>query len=381
MGNCCTIKKHTNFEKYLATKLTTAIEKNDVDKIREIIIKYTSISVSKEPTLNINQPIVKIYSHDMNPLGYALFLGLTEAFTIILELGKAKISAMSKLYANLSKRPIDIICELGHKQLLEFYLPFYMGKGEELEQSESESISLSISRSKNTKSHIHDKSKSILPMSTLSPLHRACEKGKLNIVQFFWDYFKNKVAPNEFNINYQDEHSGDNCALVSCKTGSIELIRYLHEVCQANFCILNKRKESAIQILAVWSKKKKTKRFKDCFKYLIEVVGVDYTYEFEETLLVLEDKSIILYLEEKLRIDGISISKSRVDDKYSISRNRVPISMDPALEVKLSKIKGTKFNFTEIFKEELEESKVELSSISEKSLQSVSNITFMEPGN
>jgi hypothetical protein len=134
----------------------------------------------------------------------------------------------------------------------------------------------------------------------------------------------------------------------------------------------------------VWSKKKKQKKFKDCFKYLIEVVGVDYTYEFEETLLVLEDKSIIVYLEEKLKLDGISVSKSRVDDKYSISKNRVPAVIDTALEAKLSKIRGSKFSFQDLFREELEESKVELSSISEKSVQSVqsvqsvSNITFME---
>ena len=105
---------------------------------------------------------------------------------------------------------------------------------------------------------------------------------------------------------------------------------------------------------------------------------MDYTYEVEETLLVLEEKSIIMYLEEKLKIDNISINKSRVDDKYSLSKNRAPIVMDPALEMKLNKIKGTKFDFTMIFKEELEESKADISSIYQKSVQSISNITFME---
>ena len=372
------MKKHTNFEKYLGSKLTLAIEKNSVDRVRELIIKYSSMTSNKEPLLNINNAIVKIYSHDMNALGYALFLGYTEVFAVILELGKAKLSAMAKFYLNLSKRPIDVICELGHKQLLEFYLPHYLGKGDEIENSESDSISLSFSRSKPTKSHSNEKSKTFLPISTMPPIHRACEKVRINIVQFFWEYFQNKSVPNEFSVHHQDENTGDNCALVACKTGSLELIRYLYEVCRANFTIFNKRKESAIQVLAVWSKKKKTKKFKDCFKYLIEVVGVDYTYEFEETLLVLEDKSIIYYLEEKLKNDGISISKSRVDDKYSISKNRVPIPMDSDLELKLGKIKGTKFSFKDLFREELEESKVELSSISEKSIQSVSNITFME---
>ena len=184
MGGCCTTKKFSNFEKYISAKITEAIDKNAVDKIREMILKYTTSPPNKEPLININNPIIKIYSHDMNPLGYALFLGFTETFSVILELGKAKLSAMNKLYANLGKRPIDVICEQGHRQLLEFYLPFYLAKNDEIEDSDEESISLSLSRSKNTKSHINEKSKSLLPTETISPLHKACEKARVNIVQF-----------------------------------------------------------------------------------------------------------------------------------------------------------------------------------------------------
>ena len=377
MGNCCATTKLKDIDKVIILKIREAIEKNSTDKLRQIIIKHV-VSSNKELDFNINQPIIKLYQCDMNALGYALFKGNTEAFAVILELGKAKISAMSNFYAILAKRPIDVICELGHKQLLEFYLPFYLNKNDEIEESEEDSLNLSISRSKITKSHINEKSKSILPLSAISPLHRACDKGMLNIISFCWEHFQNKITPKEFDIHYQDEITGENCALISCKTGNIEIIKYLHETCKANFHIFNKRKENAIQILAVWSKKRKERRFKECFKYLIEVVGVDYTYEVEETLLVLEEKSIIMYLEEKLKIDNISINKSRVDDKYSLSKNRAPIVMDPALEMKLNKIKGTKFDFTMIFKEELEESKADISSIYQKSVQSISNITFME---
>ena len=379
MGNCCTIKRGSSFEKYIGSKLTEAIEQNSLEKIREIIIKYTISTVNKQPILNINNPIVKIYSHDMNALGYALFLGFTEAFAIILELGRAKLSSMSKLYVNLSKRPVDIICELGHKNLLEFYLPFYMNKSDELDDSDTDSISLSFTRGKHTKSNLVEKSKLQGSLSSASPLHRACEKGRLNVVQYLFEYFQDKNVPAEFDIHNQDELTGDNCALVSCKTGMLEMMQYLYEVCKADFHIFNKRKENAIQVLAVWSKKKKQKKFIDCFRYLIETVCVDYTYEYEETLLVLEDKDVIAYLVEKLKADGISISKSRIDDKYSISKNRVPPSMDPALEIKLSKIRGNKFNFKELFEEELEESRNELSSIQfDMSIQSISNITFLD---
>lgn len=379
MGNCLSLKRNSTFEKFIGNKLAEAIETNTLDKIREIIIKYSLSSINKEPILNINNPIVKIYSQDMNALGYALFLGHTEAFSIILELGRAKLSLMTKLYANLSKRPIDIICELGHKKLLEFYLPLYLKKSDKLEEEDSDSISLSFTMSKNIKSQTQEKSKLIFTVPIISPLHRACEKGKLPIIQFLFEHFAGKSIPPEFNVHYQDEQTGDNCALVSCKTGMVDIMKYLYEVCKADFHLLNKRKENAIQVLAVWSKKRKQKKFFECFRYLIETVCVDYTYEYEETLLVLEDRDIIFYLEEKLRADGISINKSRIDDKYSLSKGRIPPSIDPVMEVKLSRVRGKKFNFKELFKEELEESKGQISPIElEQSYQNLSSITLLE---
>ena len=379
MGNCFSLKRNSTFEKFIGNKLAEAIDTNTLDKIREIIIKYSLSGVNKEPILNINNPIVKIYSQDMNALGYALFLGHTEAFSIILELGRAKLSMMTKLFTNLGKRPMDIICELGHRKLLEIYLPLYLTKSDQLEEEDSDSISLSFTMSKNLKSQTQEKSKVINTVPIISPLHRACEKGKLHIMQFLVEHFAGKNIPPEFNIHYQDEQTGDNCALVSCKTGVLEIIKYLFEVCKADFHILNKRKENAIQILAVWSKKRKQKKYYECFRYLVETVCVDYTYEYEETLLVLEDRDIIFYLEEKLKADGISINKSKIDDKYALGKGRVPPSIDPAMEVKLSRVRGKKFNFKELFKEELEESKGQISPIElEQSFQDISYITLLE---
>lgn len=379
MGSCCAIKRGTILEKYISSKLSEAIEQNNPEKLKELIKKYTTPSQSKASVLNINSPIVKIYSHDMNALGYSLFLGYLESFTVILELGKAKLSAMSKLYLALNKRPIDVICELGHKSLLEYYLPIYLNKNDQAEESDSEEVSLSLNVGTKTKSQINDKYKLNNSPITLSPLHRACDKGRINIIQYIIEYFQGKSVPNEFDIHCQDEVTGDNCALVSCKAGNLDMIKFLFETCKADFHIFNKRKESAVQVMAVWSKKRKQKKFLECFRYLIETICVDFTYEYEETLLILEDREIIEYLEEKLRKEGIFISKSRVDDFYSINKNKMPVLMEPALEFKLSKVRGPRFNFRELFEDEFEESKDAISSIEfEMSIQSVSYLTFLD---
>jgi len=326
--------------------------------------------------LNINKPITKLFNHDMNALGYALFLGYTEAFIMILEQGQAKISVMSKLYKAINRRPIDIICEFGHQKLLEYYLPFYMNKNDDIEEEFNLSVSLSFTGPIKT-----DKNNQTPAVREISTIQKACEKERLGVIQYLWTYFQDKTVPNEFNVHYQDEVSGDNCALVSCKTGNLEVMQYLFNACKADFHIYNKRKENAVQIMAVNSKKKTDVKFLDCFKYLVEVVCVNYTYEFEETLLILQDKEIIEYLEDKLKNDGYSINKSKLEDKFSLSKNRIPPAVNPALEMKLSRVQGPKFNFIELFEHELHDSEEDISSIhGADNILSLSQISFINQG-
>ena len=380
MGNCCTIKKDSSLGDIVASRLVLAIEQNNIVKTREIIEKYTVTNLGIEPVLNINRPIVKLYNHDMNALGYSLFLGHTEIFIMLMEQGRSKLSVMTKLYTEIGKRPVEIMCELGHKNLLEYYMPFYMNKNDDIDEPENLSESISFTKSKHTKSH-DEKIKQTNPTHKLTPIQRACEKERLGVLQFIWEYFKEKIAPPEFDVHNQDEITGDNCALVSCKTGNLEIMQFLYEVCRADFHIMNKRRENAIQIMAVWSKKKKEVKFLDCFKFLIEVVNVDYTYEFEETLLILSDKTIVDYLNDRLKNDGISIDKSKLDAKYSLSKNRVASVYDPELLSRLEKAKGPHFNFKELFSVELHQSEEEMSSIpineSLISIQSISQISFI----
>ncbi|CAG9319544.1 unnamed protein product [Blepharisma stoltei] len=382
MGACCVTKKHINIEKFISNKLIEAIEKNSAERIRLILERYSKTNIYyKDPTILIDDPLIKIHQVDMNPLGYALYLGATSAFKTLYEEGHAKLSVMTKYFLQLGKRPIEVLCELGHLSLLEYYLPLYLENKDQVENSDDEPVSEELSifaKSRNTKSHTQEKSKLAAPISTMTPIQRAVEKGRLELIKFFREYFREKPN-NEFNVHFIDETTGENCALISCKSGNLEVIKYLYEYMGANFQIVNKRKESALQIAAVWSKKRKNKNFKECIRYLIEEAGVDYTYEFEETLLVLEDKSIIEYLEAKLHQDGISVSKSRVDDKYCLSKNRPPTIMDPNMEERLNKIKGTEFNFTELFREELEDSKSNISSISVVQSKSFSQVIMDSP--
>ena len=98
-------------------------------------------------------------------------------------------------------------------------------------------------------------------------------------MEYLYNYFQN--PPDEFNIHHIEESTGENCAIISCKTGNLELVKYLHRVCKADFHIINKRKESSLQVMAAWSKKRSGRRFIECVKYLVEVIQINLLYEYE----------------------------------------------------------------------------------------------------
>ena len=126
---------------------------------------------------------------------------------------------------------------------------------------------------------------------------------------------------------------------------------------------LNKRGENALQLACIGSKKYKEINFMGTVKYLVENVGIDVTYEYEETLLAVADNKIAKYLENRLRTIGIVTSKKHIDNENSFSRNRVqrPVT-NPELEERLKDL-SSHFDFGEVFQNELREESMVPSSI------------------
>lgn len=229
MGVCCASKHHVGIEKLVTNRLIEAIEKDSSEKIKQIISRYYNpTDESKNSMLDLDLPCMKLHQYDINPLGYALYLGATESFKAIYEIGHSSLSKMNKFFMSIGKRPIDVICELGYHTLLEYYLPIFLKENKEVSELDEDSEELSIfSRSRNTKSHTHDKSKVVSPASTFTPIQRAVEKGKLSVVKFLCDYFKDQPTHQDFDVHHFDETTGENCALISCRTGNLEMMSFL----------------------------------------------------------------------------------------------------------------------------------------------------------
>ena len=66
------------------------------------------------------------------------------------------------------------------------------------------------------------------------------------MVKYIKEYFIDKTPPVELDFNYINEFTGENCALIACKSGNLELIKYLYLNTDSNFHIISKRDEGAI---------------------------------------------------------------------------------------------------------------------------------------
>jgi hypothetical protein len=222
---------------------------------------------------------------------------------------------MHEQLSYLRKKPVDILIDDCNFEFLDYYLSIhllYHRESSVLSNSEDEDISL------------WSRAKSSLPRTkhlvTLQPsIHRVIEKGNMRALRYLIAYFQGKDVPSEFSVHALNETLGENSALVAVRAGNLEMIKFLHETCQVDFCVLNKRREGAIQVAAAASKKKPRVAFLLVLRFLIEELGVEVGYNYEETLMLCEDRDIIAYLEFKLAAQGINVKKSELKDVMPVN--------------------------------------------------------------
>ncbi|OMJ78401.1 hypothetical protein SteCoe_21774 [Stentor coeruleus] len=146
----------------------------------------------------------------------------------------------------------------------------------------------------------------------------AVQYGHINVVTIINEYFRNSSnIPFEVDLEQQDESTGENAALIACRHGNYTMVKFLHQKCGANFMIRNKVGESAIQIATAGSRLHPHLQYLQIIVYLVDVAGIDIKYNYEETLLLAEDKEIIEFIEKKLKILGINTKKIEIEKAAS----------------------------------------------------------------
>lgn len=312
MGNICE-KSRFPTKKIIKDAVTKSIENDEVATLSDLIQRCVLAGPRECERLHLDEPImfkhtVTVKQIPMSALTYSLVLGKIHCFRYLFEEAGASLSVMHDQISYLRKKPIDIVIDDCNFSFLDYYLPihfkYHAPSLSIFSNSEADELSILSPRKA--------KAKNLVTMQ--SSIQRIVEKGNLMALKYFLAYFEGKDTPNEFNLHYIDETNGENCALVAVRSGDLEMLRYLHAHCSADFTVLNKRRESAIQVAAAASKKKPKVRFLIVIRFLVEEVGLDLAYNCEETLMLCEDPHIIAYLEDKLEILGIPTKKCDLEE-------------------------------------------------------------------
>ena len=324
---------------------------DEIEKIitNKDIFKLEAVASSKEFSKafsDVDSGSLFIKGLNFNLLGLCLWLSSAECFEYVHKHFNASIDAMEKIFLNQKMVVIDILCEKGCVELLDYYLPYYNANANETSifQEVSETIDFSQATP-----HLNEDI-----INTYTPVHKTCEAGNINVISHIFNFYKYlSNTPYQLDINYKDEITGENCALISCRTGNYSMIRFLHTTCRADFSILNRLGETCLQILAASNKKKNMKEFHESFVYLVLQVGVDILRNYEEILLLLENEKSIMFYEKKLQEKGIKVDKFELEDKNRVSKSQDKTTPDG---LNIDPSSGKDFNFTRFCKDNMRDS-------------------------
>lgn len=287
----------------------------------------------------LNEDFCQERNFSLNPLSYALIKGKTRSFKYLKETLGAKLEIMEQNLIKQGTSGLKIICELGLLELLEYCIPLYL----ELNINREAEDSLSV-----------DFTKSVLAPNTnfltYTPVHIACEKGHINLLHYIYNLFKERDScPSELSLCAVDEYTGENCPLIASRMGNFSMLKFLHESCQVDFTAVNRRNENCVNVAVSASKKRNLRSYIDCVVYLVEVIRLDVSHKYEETLLMAEYPVLIDFLEKKLNEKGVSVKKCELEHEYQI--HRYPQQKSPE-EVKLEAHNGSDFNMKALIEED-----------------------------
>ena len=299
MGCCQSDNKSSTLsQNVFGDKLKEAIDSGSVKTVHLILGLFHKKQKSAT-TPFIDKEIISINGRHFNALAYCMHVGNEKIFRYLYEKG-ASLQATEELLESQNMRGVNLICMKGHLSLLKFYLPLYLKSYNSFPVSE--------------RSYTIDFVDAPVKNGYELAIHSACRAEGVQIISYLYSYFKEKdYCPREFDIKSVNEQYGEDCALTACRRGNFNLVKMLHEFCNADFSKLNKNKENAIMICISGCNKQPKFSYLECISYLVEIAKVDVSYMYEEALVLAENQDIINYLEMRLQMVGINAKKDEMD--------------------------------------------------------------------
>lgn len=287
-------------------------QKDDYKKVEKLLMFLAKQEKEKDLTNLVNRDFIPYEKGFINLLGYVILVGDIKVYSLLVFRLNGSLQVAEQLLNKIGFVLINIICKRGALELFKLYLPVYLSNAKNEQHDKACTLSFN-----NSNTNLEN------PLSPTA-IQTACMEGHLCILHFIEEHFSINLPPPSLDVHYIDEVKGENCALVACRTGNLSLMKYLFETLHADFHIKNYNNEGALQILAAATKSNVSLRFLECVMYLVDVVKIDIKYMYEETLLLLECKIIVQFIENKLKQVGVFVMKSELETQCRINVVKYP---------------------------------------------------------
>ena len=136
------------------------------------------------------------------PLAYTLLHNLPQKFKLLHETFGASFAVMETFFKKRNQSAMHVICERGYVGILEYYLPHYLSASSPFSLHEEYTIEFTRTNDQYVQSQ-------------MTPIQVACLHKRYPVLSFLLNYFDD--PPIEFDINYQDEASGNCCVLIAAR--------------------------------------------------------------------------------------------------------------------------------------------------------------------
>lgn len=303
MGCCHDNESANNFES-IKKQLHDSIQQGNLQKV---ILNITRIKhllpIGKADFDKLTFIFDSKKNIEINCLGLSLAFGKLNIFKFFHQKLNADPLIMEEYFINCKITGLHIICSQNYVDLFEYYIEIFLN------------IRLKLLIYSPLSSYASQDTHKLINID-FTPMQTACFLGNVSIVKLALDYCKKiESVPDELNLNYINEKTGENCALIACRGGKLNMIKFLHRNTNSNFLLNNNFNENAIQILAASAKYHYIPDFQKSFVYLIEVLNIDVTHNYQETLLLLDNITICDYFLSKLAEFNIFPDKKQIEQE------------------------------------------------------------------
>lgn len=306
MGCCEQSQRNPNFET-LRSSLSQCIKSGNMQKFQIQFIQLQRLFPSSQPSINYLTFYLNQNNRiELNALGLALAIGNLKAFKFLIEKLSADPLVMESLFSKYNICGLHLICSQNHSLFFEYYSPIYFNL---------------------------EKPKVLFPNKTLtndsqfilgkfySPVQVACVLGNISVCKAIMQFNKSSgTCHPELDFESTHEVTGENCAILSCKSGNYSMIKFIYYNQLSDFKVLNYYNESALQVLCT-SKALTDSDYSSIFQFLCEKVNVDFLHNYQEVLIVLKEKKILEYFLNLLKNkNGIEVDLEQLE-KEVLSRS------------------------------------------------------------